>query len=294
MDTWATAQLPVGTRFEWMAEAEAVEVVYRTETDDFGYRGEGAGRAFAVFRGGTLRDEQPAVLGDGSVRLRCGAGADRVVLYLPEGMRPTVLSITALEGTIEPAPPQPRWVAYGDSVAEGWIASGPAWAWPAIAGRDQGLDVVNLGYAGSARGEMVSAEQISSVAADVISITHGTNCWTRIPHSAGMMRENTAAFLEVVRQGHPHTPIVVVSPVIRPDAESTPNRLGATLADLRAAMEAACGARVAAGDSRLWIVSGEGLLTADQLGDGIHPNDEGHRTLAGVIGATATEALCSS
>jgi len=38
-------------------------------------------------------------------------------------MRPTVLSIEPVGGRIEPAPPQPRWIAYGDSIAEGWIAS---------------------------------------------------------------------------------------------------------------------------------------------------------------------------
>ena len=38
--------------------------------------------------------------------------------------------------------------------------------------------------------------------------------------------------------GHPDTPMVVASPVIRPDAEDQHNRLGATLADLRSVIEA--------------------------------------------------------
>ena len=52
-----------------------------------------------------------------------------------------------------------------------------------------------------------------------------------------MLREGMRGFLTVVREGHPATPIVVASPVVRPDAEEVPNRLGATLADLRAAIE---------------------------------------------------------
>src|SRR5438874_6686460 len=153
-------------------------------------------------------------------------------------MKPTLKSLSGVGGRIEPAPAdQPRWIAYGDSVAEGWAASGPAYAWPAVAGRTHGLDVANLGYAGAARGEVASAEQIAALDADVISITHGTNCWTRTPHSVDMMRAAVAAFIDVVRQGHPDTPIIVASPVVRPDAEESPNRLGATLADLRAAME---------------------------------------------------------
>jgi lysophospholipase L1-like esterase len=148
-----------------------------------------------------------------------------------------------------------------------------------------------MGYAGSARGEIVSAEHVAALDADVISITHGTNCWTRIPFSAEMMRANTTAFLDVVRQGHPETPVVVASPVVRPDAESTPNRLGATLADLRAAMEDVAHRRIDAGDKRLTLVPGGDIIGADLLADGIHPGDEGHRVLADVIGGAVREAL---
>jgi lysophospholipase L1-like esterase len=160
-----------------------------------------------------------------------------------------------------------------------------------VAARSLGLDVVNLGYAGAARGEIASAEQVAAQPADVISITHGTNCWTRTPHSVGMMRETTAAFLEVVRGGHPTTPVVVASPVLRPDAETTPNRLGATLVDLRAAMEEVVQARIDAGDAALTLVRGGDLLTVDHLPDGIHPGDEGHELLAEAFGGAVADAL---
>lgn len=294
IDTWGTAQLPVGVRIEFVGDAPSVTVGYRTETDDLGYRGDGAGRSFTLWIDGQV-DEQPAVLGQGVVELRAGARPADLpgIVYLPEGMRPTITSITSTAGSIAPPPTQPRWLAYGDSIAEGWIASTPALAWPAVAGRDQGLDVCNLGYAGSARGEIVSAEHLASIPADVISISHGTNCWTRTPHSAAMMRANTHAFLEVVRQGHPTTPIVVASPVLRPDAEATPNRLGATLVDLRAAIEEVVEERIAAGDARLRLVRGAALLTAEQLADGIHPGDEGHALLAATIGAAVAAQVAS-
>lgn len=288
-DTWATAQIPVGVRLEYIGDAERVRIAYRTATADLGYRGDGAGRTFAAWTGGRCVDEQPATLGDATVEL--SLGGERTVVYLPEGMKPEVLDVQPVGGTLEPAPPQPRWIAYGDSVAEGWIASGPALAWPAIAGRDHSLDVVNMGYAGAARGEIVSAEQIATLDADVVSITHGTNCWTRIPFSAGMLREGTSGFLEVVRQGHPDTPILVASPVVRPDAEDTPNRLGATLGDLRRAMEEAVRERIAAGDDRLVLVEGLDLIGADMLGDGIHPNDEGHARMAAVLGPRVRSML---
>jgi lysophospholipase L1-like esterase len=292
VDTVETARIPAGVRFEFVGDAEVVELAYTTRTNEFGYRGPGAGTTFALYRGAKPVDEQAAVLGDGTVRLAVvGDHDDPAVVYLPEGMRPVVHTITGAGGTIEPAPRAPRWLAYGDSIAEGWIASGPSGAWPAIAARDRDLDVVNLGYAGSARGELASAEQVAALDADVISISHGTNCWTRIPFSAAMFRENTRAFLAVVRQGHPETPIVVTSPVLRPDAEATPNRLGATLADLRAAMEDVTRECIAGGDDRLTLVPGGGLLAPDDLPDGIHPGDDGHRTLAVAFGGAVRDAL---
>lgn len=294
-DTWGTASLPVGVRLEVAGDATSIDVHYRTLTDDLGYRGAGAGTTFTVWRAGTRVDEQPAVLGDAHVRLALGSAGDgdRAIVYLPEGMKPSVLSITGVGGSIEPAAPQPRWIAYGDSIAEGWIASGPALAWPAIAGRTHGLDVVNMGYAGAARGEIVSAENVASVSADVISLTHGTNCWTRIPHSVEQMHANTVAFLRIVRGSHRTTPIVVASPVVRPDAEDKKNALGATLAELRAAMERATQSAIDNGDSLITPVSGREVLDAGLLADGVHPGDEGHAVLARVFGAAVVEALRS-
>ena len=85
--------------------------------------------------------------------------------------------------------------------------------------------------------------------------------------------------------------MVVASPVVRPDAESTPNRLGATLADLRAAMEEVAQSHIDAGDKRLTLVPGGDIIGADLLADGIHPGDEGHRVLADVIGGAVRDAL---
>ena len=185
MDTWISAQIPVGVRLELVGDATEIEIEYRTATDKLGYRGDGAGRTFAVWRGGKKVGESKASLGEGTVRLSMGDESPErpAVVYIPEGMRPTIVEVKPSDGAIGPAPPQPRWVAYGDSVLEGWMASEPGLAWGAIASREHELDLVNMGYAGAARGEIASAEHVAQSDADVISITHGTNCWTRIPHS---------------------------------------------------------------------------------------------------------------
>ena len=102
-----------------------------------------------------------------------------------------------------------------------------------------------------------------------------------------MFRANTSAFLRIVRAGHPAVPIVVVSPLIRPDAEAAPNALGATLDDLRRAMEEAVDA---ASDDLITLVPGRDLLAPESLADGIHPGSAGHRILARATGDAVAEA----
>jgi lysophospholipase L1-like esterase len=98
--------------------------------------------------------------------------------------------------------------------------------------------------------------------------------------------EGLRAFLDVVRQGHPETPIIVVSPIVRPDAETTPNRLGATLVDLRAAIE-----DVTAERNDVSLVPGLPLVAAEQLPDGIHPGDEGHAAIATAVAPVIEKAM---
>ena len=283
-DTWAAACIPAGVRLEWIGDARVVEIEYETRTDALGYRGEGAGRCFTLFQGERAVCEVPAQLGRDRVEIECAAqGADRCILYLPEGMQPCVLALRARDGSIEPAPRQPTWLCYGDSIAEGWNASGPAYSWPALAARRKGLNLMNLAYAGAARGEIVSAEALAGLPADVITLAHGTNCWSRTPHSEGLFREALKAFLARVRQGHPATPIVALSPLRRPDAESTPNVFGATLSDLRRCFEGVVRSQIAAGDRHLSLVSGESLVDASHLPDGIHPDDTGHAEVAAAM-----------
>ncbi len=292
-DVWHSGSVPAGVRLELVGDAQAIDIAYRTVTGSLGYRGDGAGIVFSVWRSGRKVCEEEAVLGDGLIRLSLGSGSpDKpAVIYLPEGMQPLVLSLTAVKGEIAPAPALPRWLAYGDAVTQGWIASGPAQGWAAITARKSGLDLINLGFAGSGQAEIVSAEHLASLQADVISIAYGANCWTRTPHSAPMLFESVRGFLALVRSGHPTTPMVVISPIRRTDAEHTPNKLGATLVDLRDAVEAATRDRIVSGDTMLSLVAGEDIISPEHLADGIHPGDEGHKRIASATAKALSAAM---
>lgn len=274
--------------------ATAIELSYTAAPPLGGLRGPSYGTTFAVYPAGRDRPsaEAPARPGPGTVRLPLpGPGA--VTVYVPEGMAPALTGIAGLGGAIAPSPPQRRWLAYGDSITEGWGASAPGRTWLATAARRLDLEAVNFGYAGSGRGELVVAEAMSGIPADVITLAFGTNCWGMIAFSEELLEATVRAFAATVRVGHPHTPIVAVSPIVRPDAETTPNRLGATLAGLRAAYEQAV-LSLGKADAGITLVRGGELVTAGQLADGIHPDDAGHAALAAVVGPAVGAALQSA
>ena len=108
------------------------------------------------------------------------------------------------------------------------------------------------------------------------------------------MAANTRAFLRVVRAGHPGIPIVVASPIVRPDGEATANKLGATHADIRNAMERATQDVIDAGDELMTLVSGASVVDPTLLADGIHPGDEGHAALADEFGGAVARALANA
>ncbi|MFD7339313.1 GDSL-type esterase/lipase family protein [Streptomyces violascens] len=284
-DTGERAVLPIGMRVEFTARgASAVEIRYRARVPEPKDALAGLAHTFALWEGDHLVHETaaaPAEEGSVAIQLPCPDGL--FTLHPPESCSPVVLGVRAIGGRITPAPRGPRWLVHGDSITEGWWSTRPAHAWPAVAGRALGLDTVNLGYAGAARGELPTAEQLARLPADVITLAFGTNCWSRIPFSATLMHETTLAFLRLVRRGHPKTPLLLLSPLLRPEAEETPNALGATLAELREAMETATRHLIAQGDRRLQLLLGKPLLTPKHLADGLHPNDEGHALLGSAV-----------
>jgi lysophospholipase L1-like esterase len=283
-DVWDAAQLPVGVRLEMVGDARTIRVWYKTTRASLGYRGESAGCRFVAYRAGQKVAEADAVMGEGMAELVMSGRTDLpVTIYFPEGMQPIVTGVEGIEETIVPAPLQPRWLAYGDAVTQGWLASAPAMAWPAVAGRKLGLDVCNLGYAGTARPETTSALMLAETPAEVISIAFGLNNWSRVPHTEGLMAEEVRCFLSIVREGHPDLPIVVVSPTARPDAEDVPNRVGATLSQLRRAMEQTVLDAISRGDEKLFLVSGLAVVDPEHLEDGLYPGDEGHRRIAAAV-----------
>ncbi|MFF8291920.1 GDSL-type esterase/lipase family protein [Streptomyces sp. NPDC016309] len=292
-DSARRAELPIGVRLEFTVSpgTRAVEIRYRATVPDAPRDLRRLAHCFALWEGRTCVHEalaDPAEEATVTVPLPGGPGPYTV--HPPESQAPDVLGLRAVGGTLSPAPPRPRWLVHGDSITEGWWSTRPAHSWPAVAGRALGLDTVNLGYAGCGRGELPTAQHLAALPADLLTLAFGTNCWSGVPHSAPLLYETTRAFITLVRRGHPDTPLLLLSPLLRPEAESTANALGATLAELRTAMEEAVRDLVAAGDERLALLPGRDLLGPGHLADGLHPDDAGHARVAAAVASAVRTA----
>ncbi len=290
VDTGTAARTTSGVRLELRGTAPSVRLTFT---------GGGAAErgaptmapAFSVWTRERHHGLVPVRPGDtaADIPLPARPAGETVLVYLPEPVVVQVESVSWDDGTVEPAPRQRVWVVYGDSIAQGWSATDPGLAWPAVVARELGLDVVNLGFAGAARGELPSAAQLAETPADLITLAWGTNCWAAAGYDRGLVEQLARLFLATVRHGHPDTEVLVLSPIVRPAAEETPNAWGATLADLRSAIEAAAEDAKAGGPVSL--LRGRDLVPEDLLVDGIHPGDEGHARIAAAVTAALPGGL---
>ncbi len=151
------------------------------------------------------------------------AAVKDVEIWLPHD-ETTELVALRTDAPLEPAPPsgRPVWLHHGSSISHGSNAARPTGTWPALAAARAGVDLVNLGLGGSALLDPCLARVLRDSPADLISLKIGLNLV-----NTDLMRRRafTAAvhgFLDTVREGHPTTPLLVVSPLLCPIHEEVP------------------------------------------------------------------------
>lgn len=280
-DTWDAAHVSAGLALRLVSYAEAVAVDL-VVSPRHRLAAPTMGEVISVWVGSECRAAVEVPEFGGRVRVPLSSDGETHTIYLPESRQAFPTGLVPIGGCILPVEPAPRWIAYGDSITQGWSVSDPGRSYPAIAGRSLGLDVWNLGFAASARGELVIAEYLATLESHVVTLAFGTNNWSTIPtgaiHLGGIVRD----FVGIIRGVRPQVPIVVISPIVRPAAESTPNLLGATLTELRRAIEDTV-SELASTDRALALIPGAHLVDKADLVDGIHPGDAGHLQIADAL-----------
>lgn len=234
------------------------------------------------------------------VVLRDLPAGDKVVeLWLPMYPGVRIRGVEIDDGaTAEAAPDdRPRWLTYGSSISHCMEAHGPARTWPATASRLLDVHLTSLGFAGQAHLDPLVARTIAKLPADRITLKVGINV-----HNGASLRERTFAplvhgFLETIRDGHPTTPITLISPILSPSREddvvtertlldgTTDTLVGElTLRQMRSILESAVATRVERGDRHLDYLDGTQLFGVDPtdvhlLPDGLHPNGDGYELI---------------
>ncbi|MYR96462.1 MULTISPECIES: GDSL-type esterase/lipase family protein [unclassified Streptomyces] len=233
---------PSGVRLVFRTRATAVEVdVQRTV---IGYRGvpprpdgaydlhidgEPGGRATAS--GGDLvtvdlsDGSQETVPGPvGTVRFEGLAGREKTVeIWLPytEITELIALRTDAPVAAVEPGGRR-VWLHHGSSISQGSAADSSATAWPALAAVVGGVELINLSLGGSALLDPYTARALRDTPADLISVKIGINLVNRDLMRLRAFGPAVHGFLDTIREGHPTTPLLVISPILCPVQEETP------------------------------------------------------------------------
>ncbi|MEU6001042.1 MULTISPECIES: lipase [unclassified Streptomyces] len=240
--------------------------------------------------------EQRLIPGDpGTVRYTgLPAGMKTVELWLPQQTPTELVALRADGDVLAPLPDgRRRWVHHGSSISHCIEADGPTGTWPAVAAALAGVEVINLSQAGNALLDPYVARTIRDLPADLISLKVGINIVSLAAFRLRTFGPAVHGFLDTIRDGHPDTPLLLMSPVSCPAVEETPGptttgpdgkvvalgdpeqvAAGAlSLAVVRAELERIVAARRAS-DPHLHHLDGRELLgpdEADDLSDGLHP-----------------------
>ena len=257
-----------------------------------------------------LADESTelTVGGRGDVVLVAEADDVRTVtIWLPHAAGVEIHSISVPDGAVvlpSPVDTRPRWVHHGSSISHCMEAEGPSRTWPAIAAALTGHQLTNIGLAGQCHVDQFAARTIRELPADRISVKFGINVVNGDTMRARAFSSAVHGFLDTVRDGHPDTPILVISPIIcpaaesgpgptvlgedgkisvpDPDALSAPGMLNAgrlSVGRIRELLAEIVEQRRAVGDDTLHYLDGRKLFgPADvvDLPDGLHPNGVGY------------------
>lgn len=176
----------------------------------------------------------------------------------------------------------PEWIHYGSSISQCAEVEHPCDSWPARVALAADLSLTNMGLGGQCHLDIGVAQIIRDRKAHLISLEVGTNIVIQGSLTRRTFVSALHGFLDVVREGHPDTPLVVMTPIHCALLESRSERPDGTLSLplVRELLEE----HVALRDDRaLQVIDGRTLLgpdEADLLPDGVHPNEEGYRLVA--------------
>jgi lysophospholipase L1-like esterase len=237
------------------------------------------GGAALTPEGGLAGDERASIAFEG-----LPPGEKHIELWLPPTATVSITGVEVDDGArVAPWPDgRKRIVFHGSSISHCMEADGGSGAWPAVACALGDLRLLNLGWAGSCLLSGLAARAIRDQPADAVVLKLGINV-----HGEGMLKERTFldsahAMISIIREKHPTTPMLIVSPIFSASRELTGSAGGPSLVRMRELLEGVVEARTRSGDERIRYLSGLELFNAadaPDLPDDLHPNAAGYRRM---------------
>ncbi|MEV2277556.1 SGNH/GDSL hydrolase family protein [Nocardiopsis sp. NPDC049922] len=160
----------------------------------------------------------------GAVRFSGLSGEEKdVEIWLPHREVTELIALRA-DAPVRPAPDHGRrvWLHHGSSISQGSNAERPTEIWPVVAASRAGVELVNLGFGGNALLDPFTARTMRDTPADLISVKIGINLTNTDLMRLRAFTPAVHGFLDTIREGHPDTPLLVVSPLLCPIQEDTP------------------------------------------------------------------------
>ncbi|WP_261803477.1 GDSL-type esterase/lipase family protein [Variovorax sp. PAMC26660] len=160
----------------------------------------------------------------GTLRFTGLLARDKTVeVWLPHNETTRLVALRT-NARIEPVPGGERktWLHHGSSISHGSNGESPTRIWPALAASLGDVELLNLGFGGSALLDQFTARVMRDTPADLLSVKIGINL---VNTDLMRLRAFTSAvhgFLDTLRDGHPTTPLLVVSPLYCAIHEDTP------------------------------------------------------------------------
>ncbi|MEI8238997.1 MAG: GDSL-type esterase/lipase family protein [Actinomycetota bacterium] len=232
---------------------------------------------------------------------RLGTGTKEIEIWLPTHSSVELVALRIAAGASAVAVPvsRPRWVHYGSSISHCVDVDRPFDAWPPMVSREVGVELTDFGLAGQCQLDPFMGRVLRDVPADFISVKLGINLVNAASMTERTFGPAVHGLLDHIRDGHPDTPLLVISPIFCPIAEdhpgpTVPSPAGGfhivatpaearpfplTLRRIREMLAAIVEQRRAAGDSTLSYLDGLTLFGAAEesmLHDRLHPSPEGY------------------
>lgn len=201
-------------------------------------------------------------------------------LYLPlyNGVTQLELGID-VQATIVSAPARPEKPIcfYGASILQGACASRPGMSLTALLGRALNRAVWNFGFSGNSHAEAEVAQLLAELTPALYVIGPAPSL------KAVFAISRLERFFDILRQAHPHVPVVFISNAIYQDAWTSPHRFADTheaneaLLKVFRKLEARC--------TDVHFIDGTQMLGDDGEAavDGTHPTDVGFLRMAEVL-----------